>query len=321
MINDSSPISSESFDAHGGNVISPYTTEPTSPFMDDVGINEMAKILPAMKKVSAAKSRWERCSFSCCSITHYQQFFEVSTQEVFSRVKRASIPVCFTKPFYLPKPVEKPDLYGPFWICTTVVILLAAASNFTDWIYFKSSSDHPVWRANFSFMTWSACLFYAQITIIPLIIWMAIKYCGRKKTLVEIMSLYGYSLVTFIPNVILCSIPLEAVQWISINLTFLISVSFLLRNIAHGVLGGSSAEPASMMELANIVRRNDDNDQENSWDRDIEMEDNFNDVDRTINGSTIRTGKNSKGKIRLVLLAILILQGAFCLFFKIHFFY
>jgi len=303
----------------------------TSPLMSNSKIQqssssfEMNKILPAMKTMESntkSKSRWERCCFNWCSMAHYQKYFEVSTEEVFKRGKRALIPTCFTKPFYLVN--EKPDLYGPFWICTTLVILLASASNFTEWIYFKPTEEHPVWRANFAQVIASICLLYSEITIVPLIVWMAMKYSGKKKPFAEIISLYGYSLVTFIPNLIFCMITLESVQWISIILTYLLSVSFLLRNITHNMLKLSDGEPATMMELAKIVRStssdNNENDPSNLWNgEDMNQIDlGFDTVDGS--GDTSHMGSVSKRKFKMVLLVVMLLQ-AFCFILKLYFFY
>jgi len=296
----------------------------TSPLMANSSSFEMNKILPAMKTAesNSEKSRWERCCFNWCSMAHYQKYFEVSTEEVFKRGKRALIPTCFTKPFYLVN--EKPDLYGPFWICTTLVILLASASNFTEWIYFKPTEEHPVWRANFAQVIASICLLYSEITIVPLIVWMAMKYSGKKKPFAEIISLYGYSLVTFIPNLIFCMITLESVQWISIILTYLLSVSFLLRNITHNMLKLSDGEPATMMELAKIVRNpssDKENDPSNLWNdqHTNQIGLGFDTVD--CSGDTSHMESVSKRKFKMVLLVVMLLQAVFCFILKLYFFY
>ena len=45
-----------------------------------------------------------------------------------------------TGPIFFALIKEKPDLWGPFWIATTLVFLLAVTGNFTS--YLASNEEH-----------------------------------------------------------------------------------------------------------------------------------------------------------------------------------
>ena len=69
-----------------------------------------------------------------CDVRFYQTFFNVTTDEVFERLKLAVISPHTSK--FLEKVEGSPDLYGPFWIMATLVFLLAFAGNLAQ--YFES---------------------------------------------------------------------------------------------------------------------------------------------------------------------------------------
>ena len=69
-----------------------------------------------------------------CSLAFYEEFFQVSQEEVLERIKLNFMPF---KREFLEKSKENPDFYGPFWILTTIVFLLGSTSNlsryFANW--------------------------------------------------------------------------------------------------------------------------------------------------------------------------------------------
>lgn len=60
------------------------------------------------------------------TIEYYQPFFDVDTEDVKDRLKLALIPFKDTF-FQISK--DSPDLYGPFWILTTLIVMIAANGN------------------------------------------------------------------------------------------------------------------------------------------------------------------------------------------------
>jgi len=165
---------------------------------------------------------------SFVSIDYYRKFFDVGTTTVLNRVWRALLPVP-GQVFY--QEDDRPDLYGTFWIATTVVLLLAASGNLAAYFKFLPTDKRPEWRYDFELMTLAATLYYVSISIVPLIIWFGLKHFGVAKSLVEVLSIYGYSFAVYVPITFVCIVPLNAVRWVGIVWSFLVSTWFVLRNI------------------------------------------------------------------------------------------
>ena len=160
---------------------------------------------------------------------------------------------------------ERADLYGPFWICTTLIFLLAAAGNFANYLEFinqagagynaggsggdnstSSSSDSGalatvgVWTYDFRKVTIGASVFYSWISLVPLCVYCFLSRVGAgnpaidgvpQKGLAEIASLFGYSLATLLPVCLLCIVPITMMRWTAVGVSFLFSSFFLLTNL------------------------------------------------------------------------------------------
>ena len=61
------------------------------------------------------------------TLSFYAQFFDVDTSTVLNRCRAALIPFLPNTPPFLDIMDGNPDLYGPFWIATTVVVILFLA--------------------------------------------------------------------------------------------------------------------------------------------------------------------------------------------------
>lgn len=58
------------------------------------------------------------------------------------------------------------------------------------------------WDYDINLVTWSAGLFYGYVTIIPLCLYVILKYFSVPAGLVQLFCLYGYSLFVFIPALV-----------------------------------------------------------------------------------------------------------------------
>lgn len=166
---------------------------------------------------------------SVWTLNYYRRFFDVNTQQVAQRLFKALMPL---QQFYTEE--SKPDLYGPFWISTTLIFLMAAAGNFANYL---SHDDATEWSYDFTKLTVAATCLYAIITVVPLCVWFFLDRVGSKKGLVEVISVYGYSLFVFVPTSIICVLPSNFVRWISVIVSFGMSTLFLLRNLVPGIAG------------------------------------------------------------------------------------
>ena len=102
---------------------------------------------------------FEKCC-PCLTIEFFVQYFDVSTDDIRNRLITSLIP--FNSRFHqLYK--DKPDLYGPFWIYTTLIIMLAIAGNLSR--YFQMGSAGFTY--NFNFIPVAATVLYSMALGLP----------------------------------------------------------------------------------------------------------------------------------------------------------
>ena len=90
--------------------------------------------------------------------------------------------------------------YGPFWICTTLIFVAAAIGTFVTYVAHKLQKKD--WNYDINLVTWSAGLFYGYVTLVPLLLYVILKYFSAPSGLVHLFCLYGYSLFVFIPALV-----------------------------------------------------------------------------------------------------------------------
>jgi len=157
---------------------------------------------------------------SVFSFAFYQRFFDVTTADV---LRRLASTICVWRP--LLSEHEKPDLYGPFWVATTLVVVMAAAGSIAQ--FFDVSGE----SFDFTKVTVAASCLYFFITVLPLLVWCFLDRIGTDKGLAELISIYGYSLFPYVPSAVLCIAPLNLLRWICVLVSFGFSVIFFLRNL------------------------------------------------------------------------------------------
>ncbi|XP_055348311.1 protein YIPF1-like [Paramacrobiotus metropolitanus] len=147
----------------------------------------------------------------------WQSFFDVDTSEVLRRMFLSFVPY----PKYLKsESVEafigaKPDLYGPFWIGSTLVFIIAVLGNIAS--YFHNRGENFSWEYDFKTVSAAAITVFVYIWVVPLILWTVLwwmKMHGNLK-LSGALCLYGYSMCIYIPVSFLWLINNVYVQWVS----------------------------------------------------------------------------------------------------------
>ncbi|XP_028126269.1 protein YIPF2-like isoform X3 [Camellia sinensis] len=146
---------------------------------------------PVAGSGEAQSSGW----FQAFTIAYYRQYFEVDTADILERIKDSIIPF---RGSFSEKTANNPDLYGPFWICTTLIFVAAAIGTFVTYVAQKIQKKED-WHYDINLVTWSAGLFYGYVTIVPLCLYLILKYFSAPSGLVQLFCLYGYSLFVFIP--------------------------------------------------------------------------------------------------------------------------
>lgn len=166
-------------------------------------------------------------SLSMWTLEYYQSFFDVSTNAVLKRVAKTFIPFKTSIP-----PEEQPDLYGPLWVSTTIIIVMAICGNFASYLHFVPEKEHDIWRSDFEKVTLAASTFYTSCFLWPLAIWGYLKHLGSTEIgFTRTASIYGYSLAVYIPTAILSVPRFEWLRWLSVVLAFLISTLNVLNEI------------------------------------------------------------------------------------------
>jgi len=160
---------------------------------------------------------------SVFEIEYYRQFFEVDTSEVMWRCARSMWPF---KVDFINFVSTNPDFYGPFWIATTLIFMMAASANFAAYL-----ADPIGWQYDFLKLTVGTGIIYSFAFGVPTLVWLYFKWADISTSLIELFCVYGYSLFVYIPVAILSIAPYKAVQWTFIGIGCLISTAFLVVNM------------------------------------------------------------------------------------------
>ncbi|XP_074817799.1 protein YIPF1 isoform X1 [Natator depressus] len=163
---------------------------------------------------------------------YYQTFFDVDTYQVLDRIKGSVFPIP-GKNFVRLYIRSNPDLYGPFWICATLVFAIAISGNLSN---FFIHLGKPAFRyvPEFRKVSIAATAIYAYAWLVPLALWGFLMWRNSKVmnivsySFLEIVCVYGYSLFIYIPTAILWIIPQKAVRWILVMFALCLSGSVLV---------------------------------------------------------------------------------------------
>ena len=156
-----------------------------------------------------------------CNLSFLQVYFDFETEEITKRLIASLIP--FNKNFI--KLVEKkPDLYGPFWIYTTLIFVVASAGSLTKYIQGATEEDYFQ-----KFIPLAMSVIYGIGFCLPLIIKVLMYIFGSETSIVLVLNIYAYSFSIYAPIFILC-IPLEKLQWFLLFYAVFSSTCFLLLN-------------------------------------------------------------------------------------------
>lgn len=142
---------------------------------------------------------------------------------------------------------DAPDLYGPFWIATTLVFLSAVAGNAAAWASWrrthKGSADAPAWYYDVDKVGYAAALFYGYVGAGGVAVWAALRWLlASPLPLAVVWCVYGYALTPFLPVAPLAALPHEGVRWGLIVGAAAVSGAFLLLTLRPAVFGGGAAK-------------------------------------------------------------------------------
>ncbi len=130
-----------------------------------------------------------------------KKYFDLDTADFFKRFLQAIIP--FNPMFY--KSIElTPDLWGPIWIYTTLIFIIAACGSLSKYL------SNDVINVSFfqEFIPIAAAFVYGLGFILPLVLFILMKIFGTASSYATIVCIYGYSMGIYLPVIIACTVPI-----------------------------------------------------------------------------------------------------------------
>lgn len=188
---------------------------------------------------------------SVWSLKYYAHWFDVDSADVSQRVLAAVLPRPRGAFFLLVE--ERPDLWGPFWISTSLIFATALSGNLAGYLSFAPTAAQPVWTADFNHLPLAVWLVYSYVSWVPALLWLALQFYGAPKPLAQVLCVYGYSTCVFVPVCVLCVLPSSPLRWLLVAAGGGLSGLFLLSNVAAHLqdgLGGVWDGPNSGKVLA-----------------------------------------------------------------------
>jgi hypothetical protein len=175
-----------------------------------------------LKKEGESSSSTSYIDKLLCIFSFIRPYFKVTFNDIKTRIISSFIPI--RNDFY--KIAENnPDLYGPFWIYTTLIYVIAAGGALS--YYFTNSANNYFQM----FVPIAGSILYSFGFGFPFALWLTMKIFKIDMRYVSLICLYGYSLCCLIPVLILCSTGFGWIQWIFLTYGILNSTAFILINL------------------------------------------------------------------------------------------
>ena len=154
------------------------------------------------------------------------KYFNVELSDLKLKLKGAIIP--FNKSFYQSIEINS-DLYGPFWIFTTIIFLIALIGNVTS--YFQAE-DKKNYVYNYNHVPYAFFIIYGFGFGSPFVLWIISKFIFRIDIdLLTNMCVYGYSYTILIPILLICIIPYKLISTLALLYFLIHSCTFLFYNM------------------------------------------------------------------------------------------
>ena len=101
-----------------------------------------------------------------------------------------------------------PDLYGPVWIATTVVVILFLTGTINQYLA-HSGKEHFAY--DFKLLSGGAGMVYGYTAFVPVGLWGVLKWFGSESAnLLECVCLYGYANLIWIPVALISWSPISS---------------------------------------------------------------------------------------------------------------
>ena len=127
------------------------------------------------------------------SLLYWQRYFMVETTHVLERMLASILP---TKSF-VELVQDNPDFYGPFWIPTTVIFVMFAASSGVESVTARWKGQ--TYAYDLSRLVTAASTIYTYLFAVPLVVFAIGRYYNSTIKLFDLINVFGYGLTIWIP--------------------------------------------------------------------------------------------------------------------------
>ncbi|KAK5112366.1 hypothetical protein LTR62_004329 [Meristemomyces frigidus] len=180
------------------------------------------------------------------SLAFYQQFFDVDTSAILHRCRSTLYP----RANFLDTLDGHPDLYGPFWIATTVVVILFLTGTISAYL---QSTGKGHFAYDFKLLSGAAGLIYGYTLFVPMGLWGVLRWFGSESAnLMECWALYGYGNLIWVPVALVSWSPLTALNYAFVGVGFAVSAVFLFRNL-YPVVSATDAKTSRALLIVVIA--------------------------------------------------------------------
>jgi hypothetical protein len=156
----------------------------------------------------------------------FGKYFNVEVSDIKQKLKGSLIP--FNKSFYESIEINA-DLYGPFWIFTTIIFLIALIGNFSSYVH---AEDKTKFVYDYNHVPHAIFIIYGFGFGAPIVLWIIMKFIFRIDIdLFTNLCIYGYSYTILIPILLVCIIPFKLVATLALLYFLIHSCTFLFHNM------------------------------------------------------------------------------------------
>lgn len=192
------------------------------------GVSDFDKPLGQESMQQSDAGEEEEAVVTFWNIEFYRQWFEVDSLDIAKRI----FYTLFIYPNFFDTLGDNPDLYGPFWIPTTLVFIVAAVGNFATYLSYLLSDRADEFTYDFEKVTIGAMMIYTYLALLPLCIWAVLRYIEISVSLIHNFAIFGYSLFPYILAAIVMVIPNAIARWCVLAVAFLFVCAFFTRSYA-----------------------------------------------------------------------------------------
>ncbi|KAF2849722.1 Yip1 domain-containing family [Plenodomus tracheiphilus IPT5] len=226
----------EDLEFHSSN----FSTNPSTSTSKIQPDSTSSSFLPGPSTASAPPSSSTTHKHYLWTLSFYAQAFDVDTSEVLRRCTSTIYP----RANFLDVLEGNPDLYGPVWIATTVVVILFLTGTINQYL---ASKGHQHFAYDFKLLSGAAGLVYGYTGLVPVGLWGVLKWYGSESAnLLECVCLYGYANLVWIGVAVVSWSPVAILNYIFAALGLAFSATFLLRNL-YPILSTTEAKTSKIL--------------------------------------------------------------------------